>query len=124
MAIGKMATLGDLQRFKESLLANVDDLKSYEDTRLKFEGLVTSAQGLTQQQAALTAAKQEASKRLQDALNEAMRVATVLRFAIRELYGKDAEKLVEFGVKPFRGRPRKKKEPETPLPETPAPHVE
>jgi hypothetical protein len=119
-----MATLGDLQRFKESLLANVDKLKPYEDTRLKFEGLVTSAQRVTQQQAALTAAKQESSKQLQDALNEAMRVATVLRFAIRELYGKDAEKLVEFGVKPFRGRPRKKKEPETPLPEAPAPRVE
>ncbi|MEA2559240.1 MAG: hypothetical protein QOH06_744 [Acidobacteriota bacterium] len=124
MATGKMATLGDLQRFKESLLANVDKLKPYEDTRLKFEGLVTSAQRVTQQQAALTAAKQESSKQLQDALNEAMRVATVLRFAIRELYGKDAEKLVEFGVKPFRGRPRKKKEPETPLPEAPAPRVE
>lgn len=124
MATGKMTTLGELQRFKDSLLANVDDLRSYEDTRLKFEALVSSAQGLTQQQAALTAAKQEASKQLQEELNEALRVATVLRFAIRELYGKDAEKLVEFGVKPFRGRPRKKKEPETPLPEAPAPRVE
>jgi hypothetical protein len=121
MASGKMATLGDMQRFKESMSANAEKLKPYEETRLKLEGLVTQAIGLTQQQAALTAAKQETSKQLKDVLNEMQRVATVLRFAVREHYGKDAEKLVEFGLQPFRGRPRKQKEPETPQPVPPAP---
>jgi hypothetical protein len=121
MASGKMATLGDMQRFKESMSANAEKLKPYEETRLKLEGLVTQAVGLTQQQAALTAAKQETSKQLKDVLNEMQRVATVLRFAVREHYGKDAEKLVEFGLQPFRGRPRKQKEPEAPQPVPPAP---
>ncbi len=121
MARGKMATLGYMHRFKESMSANAEKLKAYEETRLKFEGLLTQAQGLTQQQAALTAAKQESSKQLQNVLSEVQRVATVLRFAVRELYGKDAEKLVEFGLQPFRGRPRKHKEPEKPQPEPPAP---
>lgn len=121
MASGKLAKLGDMQRFKESMAANVDELKAYEETRLKFEGLVTQAQGLAQQQAALTAAKQESSKQFQEVLSEVQRVATVLRFAIREHFGKDAEKLVEFGLQPFRGRPRKQKEPEKPQPEPPAP---
>ena len=119
MAGGKMATLGDMQRFKESMSANAEKLKPYEETRLKFEGLVTKAQGLTQQQGALTATKQETSKELKGVLKELQRVATVLRFAVREHYGKDAEKLVEFGLQPFRGRPRKQKEPEKPQPETP-----
>ena len=117
---GKMEKLGDLQYFKESLSANADNLKPYEETRLKLDGLVATAQGLTQQQAALTAAKQETSKKLKEVLNDAQRVATVLRFALREHFGKDAEKLVEFGVQPFRGRPRKQKEePEKPQPELP-----
>jgi len=112
-----MATLGYMHRFKDSMSANAEKLKAYEETRLKFEGLLTQAIGLTQQQAALTAAKQDSSKQLQEVLGEVQRVATVLRFAVRELYGKDAEKLVEFGMQPFRGRPRKQK----PQPEPPAP---
>ena len=113
MAMGKMTLLGELQRFKESMAANVDDLSGYEGGRLRFEGLVAEAQALTQQQAALTAAKQAASKRLQDVLAEAQQMATVLRFAVKAQYGRDAEKLVEFGLQPFRGQKRKPK-PETP----------
>ena len=118
----KMEQLGDLQYFKESLSANADKLKPYEETRLKFEGLVTQAQGLTQEQGALTASKQETSKKLKAVLGEAQRVATVLRFAVREHFGRDTEKLVEFGLQPFRGRPRKQKESEKPQP--PAPPAE
>ena len=115
--------MGELGYFGLSYYeANADKLKPYEETRLKLESLVATAQGLTQQQAALTAAKQETSKKLKEVLNDAQRVATVLRFALREHYGKEAEKLVEFGVQPFRGRPRKQKgEPEKPQPEPPVP---
>lgn len=122
-SVGKMETLGELQQFKESMSANADKLKPYEETRLKFEGLVTQAQGLSQQQSALTAAKQDTSKKLQEVLNEAQRVATVLRFAIKELFGRDSEKLVEFRVQPVRSRPRKPKAPE-PQPEPPTQSAE
>lgn len=123
-SVGKMETLGEMQQFKESMSANADKLKPYEETRLKFEGLVTQAQGLSQEQAALTAAKQDTSKKLQAVLNEAQRVATVLRFAIKELFGRDSEKLVEFRVQPVRSRSRKQKEPEPPQPEPPTPPAE
>ena len=113
MAIGKMTMLGEMQRFKDSMAANVDDLSGYEGGRIRFESLVKEAQALTQQQAALTAAKQEVSKKLQVVLAEAQQVATVLRFAVKAQYGRDAEKLVEFGLQPFRGRSRKQ-QPETP----------
>lgn len=45
-------------------------------------------------------------------------MATVLRVAIKEHYGPDSEKLVEFGIQPFRGVTRKPKTP--PTPEAPA----
>ncbi|HET9225669.1 MAG TPA: hypothetical protein VFR31_03320 [Thermoanaerobaculia bacterium] len=119
MATGrKMETLGDLQRFKEAMLANVADLTAYEGSRLKFEGLVNRAVGINQDQAALTAAKQEASRLLDEVMREAQRLATVLRFAIKDHYGPDSEKLIEFGIQPFRGLNRK---PKTPTPEAPAP---
>jgi hypothetical protein len=114
-----METLGDLQQFKESMLANVDKLTPYEESRLKFNGLVSEAQELNREQAALRAAKQEASRKFEEALREAQRLATVLRFAIKDHFGPDSEKLVEFGLQPFRGKTRTK--PEVPLPEAPAP---
>jgi len=85
--IGKIESLGDLQRFKESMSANVDQLQPYQESRLKFEVLVIKSLSLTQQQAALTAAKQEVSQQLKTVLGEAHRLATVLRFAIREHFG-------------------------------------
>jgi hypothetical protein len=114
-----METLGDLQRFKESMLANVDRLTPYEESRVRFGGLVGEAQERNREQAALTAAKQEASRKFAEALREAQRLATVLRFAIKEHFGPDSEKLVEFGLRPFRGKTRTKKE--VPVPEAPAP---
>jgi hypothetical protein len=120
MATGrKMETLGDLQRFKEAMLANVDKLTPYEESRVRFGGLVGVAQELNREQAALTAAKQEASRKLQEVLREALRLATVLRFAIKDHFGPDSEKLVEFGLQPFRGKTRTK--PDEPVPEAPAP---
>ena len=118
MAARKMETLGDLQRFKEAMLANVADLTQYEGSRLKFEGFVDRALGLNQDQASLRAAKQEASRLLDEVMKEAVRLATVLRFAIKEHYGPDSEKLIEFGIQPFRGLKRK---PKSPTPEAPAP---
>jgi len=109
-----------LQRFKEALAANVDQLQPYEGSRLRFGELVAQAHVLTHQQAAMTAVKQEASRQIETALLEAQRLATVLRFAVKEHYGADSEKLVEFGLQPFRGRARKSK-PQ--LPEAPAPSV-
>ena len=40
-------------------------------------------------------------------------LATVLRVAIKEHYGPDSEKLVEFGIQPFRGVTRKPRTPPT-----------
>lgn len=121
--MGRAELLGELQRFKEALSANVDELQPYEGSRLRFGELVTQAQALTHQQAALTASKQASSRQIETTLDEASRLATVLRFAVKEHYGADSEKLVEFGLQPFRGRTKKSKPtlPEAPAPAEPSP---
>ncbi len=53
-----------------------------------------------------------------------MRLANVLRLAVKHHYGIRSEKLAHFGLQPFRGRPfrarNSKPAPETPqTPETP-----
>jgi len=61
---------------------------------------------LTAQQASLTAGKQAASKRLAELVRGARRMLDFLDTGVRQHYGPEAEKLVEFGVQPFRSAPR------------------
>lgn len=47
---------------------------------------------------------------LQGILNEGRRLASLLRHAMRLVYGTRSEKLVEFGLRPFRRRSRTRKD--------------
>ncbi|HWM90675.1 MAG TPA: hypothetical protein VN493_07915 [Thermoanaerobaculia bacterium] len=124
MAGNKLESLGSLQSLNMALEANAGDLPQLEVSRNTFGGKVGQLQGLTQEQAALTASKQETTRQFQHEMTETQRLATVLRLAVKHHYGIDSEKLVEFGIQPFRGRNRKVQEPETPPGlEAPAPAV-
>lgn len=115
--------LGQLVRFNAALAANSSELAHLAGALERFEKLVSEAQTIAQQQAALVASKQEMSKRLQTLLNEGLRMATGLGKMLQEHYGLRAEKLAEFGLQPFRGRPRRKEKPEEPQAPQPAPPV-
>jgi hypothetical protein len=114
--------MGGLGRFSAALNANAADLAHLEGARLHLAKIVTDIEGVTQQQAALTASKQEASKQVQKLLVQGQRVASGMTKFLQDHYGTRSEKLAEFGLQPFRGRkPRTPKNPEpTPTP-TPAP---
>src|SRR6186997_267996 len=90
-----------------STAANASELPQLELLRVSLEKLLQEARDLTKQQAAMQAAKQESSKRLQTVMREGKKVATVMRGGLKQHYGNRAEKLAEFGLQPFRGRPKK-----------------
>ena len=114
--------VGDWQNLLVSIEANSADLTHLEFSRVKLSGTLDRVVDITKQQSALTASKQEMTRQLREALTEGNRLATVLRLAIKEHYGIRSEKLAEFGMQPFRGRPRKAKPTAPPVPE-PAPDV-
>jgi hypothetical protein len=107
--------LGDVQQLLAKLSANIAEIPHLEGSLQQLGVLSGKAQEAFQRQAALTASKQEATKELQALLSEAMRLANVLRLAVKQHYGIRAEKLAEFGMQPFRGRKRAVK----PVPEEP-----
>jgi len=113
-------TLGDLERLIAALLANATDLPHLEGARLKLEQLLDPAQQTAQEQGALIASKQEASRRLIRLIGDGQRMATAVRKMLKAHYGLDAEKLAEFGIQPFRGRSRRTG-PGIPPPETAKP---
>ena len=105
-------------RLLSTLNLNRQELQHLEQSLARFEALLAQIPEAADQQAIHTAAKQEATKKFQILLTEGERQATILRLAVKEFYGIRAEKLVEFGLQPFRGGARKA-EPETPPTPTP-----
>jgi hypothetical protein len=114
-----------------ALEANAEDLAHLDGARLRLAEILGEAEGIVQQQAALTAGKQEASRKLKVSLVEGQRLASGLRSFLQQNYGIRSEKLAEFGLQPFRGRKARtpktaqsQEAPATPLPALAAIHSE
>jgi hypothetical protein len=116
--------LGEWQRLLTALQVNQAELPELENQMAQFDTLVGQAEDLFQSQAALSASKQEVSQQLVDLTAECRRLATVLRFSLKQHYGPRSEKLTEFGLQPFRGRTRKPVPPPPPPVETAEPSTE
>lgn len=115
-------TFNGWERLMARLEANAAELAHLEVPRLKLLAMLTEVRAVAAQQAALSAARQEATRRLQTLIADGRKLATFLRTGVREHYGSRAEKLVEFDLQPFRGRPRPVAEaPQAPEPPAPAP---
>ena len=98
---------GDWQGLLTKLEANKDELPQLEPFRIKLGGILAQALGINQQQEAMKASKQEASKQLRKLASEGNRLAALARAAVKEHYGIREEKIAEFGLQPFRGRKAK-----------------
>lgn len=107
-------TVREWRMLVKSGKSNTGDVVHLEGHIDRLDVFLTQVDDIEKQQAALTASKQEASKQLRALLVEGTKVATFIKAGLREQYGRRAEKLVEFGLQPFRGRPRKAK-PEEPF---------
>lgn len=114
-----------LKGWKERLTAleaNKEEVQHLETRREKLQTIHDGALAAIREQAAATAAKQEASKRLEALMKEGRKVDFFLTAGLREHYGDRSEKLEEFKIKPFRGR-RSRKSEKKPV-EKPAPASE
>ena len=60
--------------------------------------------------------KQQATSQLQQTLNDLSKLVTFLRKGVKEHYGTTNEKLVDFGLVPFRSRARRVAPPTPPEP--------
>lgn len=112
---------GDWQGLVVQVVANYPDLANLEPWRVQLGAQIDKASDISKQQATLTASKQDLSKQLRVVITEGDRLATLMRSAIKQHYGIRTEKVAEFGVKPFRGKPRKSKVPVPEIPESHAP---
>lgn len=83
--------------------ANPAQTEHLQPGTVRLQGLHTRAVDLSARQAALTTAKQEVTRELRQALREGDALADFIRTGARAHFGADSEKMVEFGMQPFRG---------------------
>lgn len=115
-------TLNGWERLLAAFAANAGDFPQLEPYRVQLAEMLGQLRVAAAQQAALAASKQEESKRVRTLLSEGRKLATFMRNGARRRYGDDAEKLVEFGLLPFRSRRRpKEEEPEAKPPDSSPP---
>lgn len=121
----RKTSLADLVTDWETLLKNVADtsaeLPNIEIYRSPLEQLLTQAKdGIALSQARI-AIKQNETKDRQRLMRQGQEAAAKLRAAIKAHYGPRSERLLQFGMKPPRGRKKSAKATiEKPKPEEPA----
>ena len=111
-----MNTVNGWDKLDVAVTANVTQVPEVEVNLPGLRERSQKARNLFAKQAALTAAKQEVTKELQQVIQEGNARARVIREGLRAYLGKDSEKLIEFGVLPFRGN--RKPAEKNPAPET------
>jgi hypothetical protein len=111
--------LGELLGFQTALTARLSEVPQLAQSRDLFEVAVSRAHTLIREQAVLNANKQEKSRQIKEAITDGQRLATILRKGLLQHYGPRSERLVEFGIQPFRGK-KSKPAPEEPEKPTPA----
>lgn len=103
-------------RLVGAVRANTANLPHLQVPVDKLASLIESMGELLLQQGALRASKQQVTSELQQTLDDGLRLLTFLRKGVREQYGPRSEKLVEFGLQPFRGRTRRSEPVKPPVP--------
>ena len=76
----------------------------------QLEAMYERAQELVYERAALQAAKQTATRELQEILPNGRVTINCLRKMLRYQFGKESPRLIQYGIRPYRRRARSKKE--------------
>ena len=107
MPYQKYAVVHQKVGFKaKALAANIEELPHLKPGLARLDQIQVLLNDLRAEQARLTASRQEVSKRIAELMDEAQKLMTFLDLGVKEHYGNRSEKLVEYGLQPFRSKPR------------------
>ena len=90
------------EKLVAGLRANPQVLVAIEPLLQDFETLLAEIRTLVVQQSAQTATVQQTSKDIEDRVKRGRLVAARLRSAAKAVFGDRTEKVIEFGMRPFR----------------------
>lgn len=106
----------DWQQLLGAYVANASELQSVEALSRQLTETLTQVQEYGLQEKARRADRQQFTKLRQETIQRGKEIASRLRAGIKAVYGGKSEKLVEFGISPFRRRVRSKEKEPQPAP--------
>jgi hypothetical protein len=110
----------ELRELSAALALHGTEVPQLEPARTSLDKLLSEIDELSPQQTFHRSNKQKVSQQLQERILGGAKLATVIRFTLKEHYGNRSEDLVKYGLQPFRGRTRRQTAPEGPsTPEEP-----
>ena len=89
-----------------STAANAADLPEAGPTRFLLDDVIVEVDKILVDQNAFQASKQLSTQRLKVLVDKGNKLTNVLKAMVKQHYGSGSDKLVEFGVQPFRTRPK------------------
>jgi hypothetical protein len=118
-------SLADFLTDWEKLLKNVTDTSAELPNMDVYKNALDQLLGGAKDSLALAAArigvKQQETKERQELLKQGKEAASKLRSAIKAHFGPKSERLLQYGIKPIRNRPKKVTQPVTEKPKLEAP---
>jgi hypothetical protein len=107
-------TIGDWEKLTTVVTPETTAGSPYlEQAHAKLQGFLDEVNRLHVERAEHQARKQEATRRINQVVEEGRRLASNIRRVLKVERGIDNEELARFGIQPFRGRKRAKKSPDT-----------
>jgi hypothetical protein len=119
MARARADILLEWEKLRAAYKANAPALSGFEPLLQELETVETEVRTLGIEQDVQQAAVQQTAKEIEGRIARGTVLATRLRSAAKAVYGTRTEKMLEFGIRPFRKRVRApkivfiQKEPET-----------
>lgn len=92
----------DWEHLGAAYASNAADLVGLDPLAGELNLLLTEVRALTKQQAAQRAAVQQTTLEINEKVTRGRLLATRLRHGVKAFYGTRTEKVLEFGVRPFR----------------------
>lgn len=102
-------TIGDWERLTQSLNEETTDgVPPLQIMHRQLQGSLEEFRKLTLEQRRLDAEKQAVTRRMNEILEEGRKTASAIKMGLKLQLGASNERLVQFGIRPFRGRKRRK----------------
>jgi hypothetical protein len=92
------------EKVTKGVAANADEVSHLVDHSTQLEQKAARMRFLSVEQAALTASKQLITQEMQRLFREGQTLLDFVQTGVRQHYGLRSDKLVEFGLRPFRGK--------------------
>lgn len=93
----------------KSLAANIEEFPHLKEPLARLGEMLEVLKSLIAEQARLTAQRQEVSKQVAEMSSQAQKLMTFLDAGVKQHYGHRSERLTEYGLQPFRSKPRVRK---------------